>query len=176
MKIHKIILCGPSGSGKTSAINAISDNSLSVPISAKNKFTTHFKTAQPPDFGVIQPDHDKQIHLFGLPADNRFDYLWDLLTEDAIGLIILINNSDPDPFKDLIFFLELFKDLIQKTQLVIGVTHSDIKKLPSISDYHHKLGILIKKTAVFNVDARNYKDIAYLIDALLFSLEPRLEC
>ncbi len=38
-----------------------------------------------------------RIRLFGTPGQSRFDFLWKILAKNALGMIILTDNSRPDP-------------------------------------------------------------------------------
>ena len=60
--------------------------------------------------------------------------------------------------------------------MVVGVTHSDMKPQPSIEDYQRELSSLgLQGVPVFEVDARQKRDIVMLIESLLCSLDPMVE-
>ena len=75
------------------------------------------------------------IHLYGTPGQQRFDFVWEILTEGGIALILLIDNSRGDPLKAARFYLGAFSGFIRKTAVAIGVTHVDLAATPSLSDY-----------------------------------------
>lgn len=56
--------------------------------------------------------------------------MWEILSEGGIGLMLLINNANPDPLADLQGYLHAFKDFISKTAVAIGVTHMDRAEAP----------------------------------------------
>jgi uncharacterized protein len=171
---HKIIFTGPVGAGKTTAITSISDIPPIRTEQEASDMTRQRKsnTTVAMDYGVIKLSDEENIHVYGTPGQERFDFMWDILTEGGMGLVILISNTNSDPYKDLEFFLNAFKQFIAATQVVIGVTKSDLSPAPSVKQYQtvlHKMGHTIP---VFEVDARDRKDIALLLEALLFSLDP----
>ena len=56
--------------------------------------------------------------------------------------------------------------------MVVGVTRMDIQRKPNLADYRQCLESLSLQAPVFEIDARSYKDVTMLIQALLFSLDP----
>lgn len=173
---YKIIFTGPVGAGKTTAIGAISDvapvkTDTKASDMTKNK-KTHTTVAM--DYGVLKLDAGEQIHLYGTPGQERFNFMWDILTGGGIGLVLLINNAQKDPVKDLHFFLDAFDDFIKKTSVVVGVTQMDLSKKPTLDDYRKELKSMGLNPPLFEVDARSKQDISLLIQALLFTLDPSL--
>ena len=82
----------------------------------------------------------------------------------------------PDPINDLSFFIKAFRGFIEKTGVVLGITRTDLRNVPAIEDYqreltNHGLG----NTPVFEVDAREKRDIGLLVETLLCSLDPMVE-
>lgn len=176
MRDHKIIFTGPVGAGKTTAIASISDIEPVVTDRAASDMTRNQKAATTVamDYGLMKLRGGDRIHLYGTPGQERFDFMWDILSNGGIGLILLINNTRPDPFRDLEFFLSAFDDFISETQVAVGVTRMDCSDQPKIADYHRSLKYRAMKIPVFEVDARRKADVSLLIEALLFALDPGL--
>lgn len=176
MSAYKIIFTGPVGAGKTTAIASISDIEPFQTEEFASDETKKMKanTTVALDYGLIKLEDGECIHLYGTPGQERFDFMWDILTEGGIGLILLLNNNNPDPVKDLEFYLNAFKDFISETSIAIGVTRMDDQPRPNLDDYHKVLEKHQLICPVFEVDARNAKDIIMLTMALLYSLDPGL--
>ena len=102
--------------------------------------------------------------------------MWDVLTKNGLGLILLLDNTRRDPLSDMIFFLKAFKDFISKTAVAIGITQTDITPLVKVDRYYRQMKELGVEAAIFEVDARNYEDMSQLVQALLFTIDPGLEC
>ncbi|MBE0437231.1 MAG: ATP/GTP-binding protein [Methylomicrobium sp.] len=177
MSQYKIIFTGPVGAGKTTAIQSISDIPPIKTDAAASDMTKSRKAATTVamDYGVMNLAGGEKLHLYGTPGQERFDFMWDILTSGGIGLILLLDNTRTDPFQDMRFFLEAFSDFIEKTQVAIGVTQMDLSSRPVINDYHKKLKEMGMNIPVFTVDARVKNDVSLLIQALLYSLDPGLE-
>ena len=115
------------------------------------------------------------MRIYGTPGQERFNFMWDILTQGGLGLILLVNNTRPDPFGDMQFFLNEFKAFIDKTQVVIGVTQMDVVNTPTIDDYHLQLESSGSKMPIFEVDARVKRDVSLLVEALLYTIDPGLD-
>ncbi len=173
----KIIFTGPVGAGKTTAISSISDvppvntdkAASDMTKVKKNQTTVAF------DYGVMNLNGDEKIHLYGTPGQERFNFMWDILSTNALGVILLIDGSRKEPLNDLIFFINVFKDLISKTALAVGVSQLDKSANKCLKPYNKKLREMNIKSAVFEVDARSKTDISLLVKALLFSIDQGLE-
>ncbi len=176
MSNYKIIFTGPVGAGKTTAISSLSDIPVLGTDEMASDMTVHRKqtTTVAMDYGLMKLDAGERIHLYGTPGQERFDFMWQILTKGGIGLVLLLDNSRADPFQDMRFFINSFEDFIAKTNLAIGITRMDMGQTPSLDDYHGELARLGIKPPIFEVDARKRNDINQLVEALLFSLDPWL--
>ncbi|WP_293760106.1 ATP/GTP-binding protein [uncultured Aquitalea sp.] len=174
---NKIIFAGPVGAGKTTAIGAISDIEPVTTDAKASDMTLNRKghTTVALDYGVLKLDEDTKVHLYGTPGQERFDFMWDILSQGGIGLILLLDNSRPSPVKDLQFFLNAFRDMLKIAPLVIGITKTDIKSSPSIETYAGLLEKFDMRPPIFEIDARSREDVKELVLALLFSIDPGLE-
>jgi len=177
MSQYKIIFTGPVGAGKTTAITSISDVPLIKTDEAASDMTKQRKaeTTVAMDYGIMNLNGNEKIHLYGTPGQERFDFMWDILTTGGIGLVLLLDNSRTDPFQDMKFFLNSFDSFIQKTGVAIGVTQMDVSTRPTIDEYNKHLQEIGINVPIFSVDARVKNDISVLVQALMFALDPGLE-
>lgn len=166
---HKIIFTGSVGSGKTTAIAAISDKKVvsteanaSDDVKAKKATTTVAM-----DYGVLNLDDDTRVHLYGTPGQQRFDYMWDILTEGGLGLVVLVDNTADDPVGEMAFYLKSFASFLKDKPVCIGITRMDLAPVPRLNAYQEKLIELGIYAPVFEVDARNANDIKTLIRSLI---------
>lgn len=176
MNQYKIIFTGPVGAGKTTAIASISDVPPLVTDASASDMARNRKAATTVamDYGILNLDGGESIHLYGTPGQERFDFMWDILVKGGIGLVLLLDNTRADPFTDLKFFLGAFKEFIDKTKVVIGVTQMDINPSPGIDEYHKQLQGHGMNLPIFEIDARVKNDVSLLVQALLYSIDPGL--
>jgi len=173
---HKIIFTGPVGAGKTTAIAAISDIEPIRTDEQASDMTTRRKsnTTVAMDYGMIRLGPKEKVHLYGTPGQERFDFMWEILTKGGIGLVLLLDNTRPAPFEDLRFYVTAFRDFIENTRLVIGVTQMDSRTSLTIDEYVRQMKEMELAAPVFEVDARRRDDVSMLIQALLLSIDPTL--
>ena len=176
METYKIIFTGPVGAGKTTAISAISDIEPFATEEVATDETSEIKerTTVAMDYGMMKLEDGNRIHLYGTPGQERFNFMWEILAEGGIGLILLINNLNPEPLKDLEYYLSQFEDFIKKTGVAIGITRTADKPKPDIDEYAALLANRQMVVPLFEVDARNKRDIVMLTQSLLYSLDPGL--
>ena len=174
MANYKIVFTGPVGAGKTTAISSISDSDIIKTDERASDMAGDLKptTTVAMDYGVLKLSENENIHLFGTPGQQRFDFMWDILTEGGLGLVLLLDNTREHPFKDMKFFLDSFAEFIRNTSLVVGVTRMDLSRNPGIGDHARQLQNFGFKAPVFEVDARQQGDVVNLTRALLYSMDP----
>jgi signal recognition particle receptor subunit beta len=177
----KLIIAGPVGAGKTTAVVTLSDIE---PVKTEAKVTDMVRERNPAttvamDFGIMELEGRERLHIYGTPGQVRFDFMWDILARGAVGLILLIDNSRKDPFKDLDFFIDTYSGLIAQAKVAIGVSHTDCAGGPTVADYQRHIADRYRAQAlrapVFAVDPRCRRDLAMLVQALLYSIDPGVE-
>jgi len=173
---YKIIFTGPVGAGKTTAIAAISDI---APFSTEQSATDTTKdkkrlTTVAMDYGTMHLDNGETLHLYGTPGQERFDFMWDLLADGSLGVIIMLDDSNPAPLDDLQDFFNSFRKFIQDSAVAVGITKMELCKGLRLEDYRSTLAKLGLNVPVFEVDARQHDDVMLLVQALLYSLDPGL--
>lgn len=174
---HKIIFTGPVGAGKTTAIQTISDIEVVGTDAKASDMTTRKKgqTTVAMDYGLLRIDGGERVHLYGTPGQERFDFMWDILTEGGVGLILLLDNTRPNPKNDMRFYTNAFADFIAERKLVVGVTRMDLAREPGIEDYRSWLDEFGLRAPVFEIDARERDDVGTLIESLLYALDPGVD-
>ena len=174
---HKIIFTGPVGAGKTTAIGAVSDIE---PISTEQFASDDTRQRKPlttvaMDYGSLRLDTGETVHLYGTPGQERFDFMWELLVEGSIGIVILVDHSGPQPLVDLRSFLDSFSGFIDNHALAVGVSHLEQEPPSVLENYRALLAGLDLNVPVFEIDARRHDDVILLVQSLLYSIDPGLE-
>jgi signal recognition particle receptor subunit beta len=174
---HKILFAGPVGAGKTTSISSVSDIMV-VGTEAKASDEVQQRKANTTvamDYGVLNLDGGMKVHLYGTPGQDRFDFMWEILSEGAMGFVILIDSVRPDPLADLETYLKSFGKNITKSgdAVVVGVTRTEINQQSDLMDrLRAKLTDLKLNVPVFEVDGRKREDVKQLLLALLALIDP----
>lgn len=169
MRQYKVLITGPVGAGKTTAIESISSiKPVNTDVDSNDGSKGKKKSTVAMDYGVIHVGTDKKIHLYGTPGQERFNFMWDILADKAgVGLIILLDNTRPDPIQEMGYYLNAFSKYITESNIVIGVTQMDLGGTLTLEDYQKRLENSKIKPPVLSTDARVKADVAKLIQALL---------
>lgn len=174
---NKIIFAGPVGAGKTTAIGAVSDISVvGTEAKASDEVAQHkTNTTVAMDYGILNLDGGGKVHLYGTPGQDRFSFMWEILSEGAMGFVILIDSARPDPLADLDFYMNAFRKSITKCNdaVVVGVTRTEINPQADLLDrFNEHLSAMNLNIPVFEVDGRKREDVKLMLLALLSLLDP----
>ena len=181
MTDYKVLFTGSVCSGKTTAIRSLSDietidTDASVSDSAIRRKQ---KTTIAMDYGVLELSDSSRLHLYGTPGQERFKFMWQLmmsdLVHDAEGLVLLVDNTRADPFKDIRFYVEEFRDFIVRRRLIIAVTHSDEQADPDYHYYMNKLKEMGLFTTVMFIDARDPASVLEVVKELVGQREKSVD-
>ncbi len=121
MSAFKIVVTGPFNSGKTEFIKTISD----IPVvSTEKKITTEDRgikaeTTVAMDYGRVQLDGDT-LYLYGTPGQTRFDFMWEILSSEMNGFIVLVDSTDTPSFPDAAELISLFSGFVTVPYLVVA--------------------------------------------------------
>jgi len=169
----KIIFTGPMGAGKTTAIAAISDT---PPVStdvhnADRAGADKDTTTVALDFGQIALGDGTTVRLYGTPGQDRFGFMWRILGEGALGVVLLLDASRVAALAELDAYLESFSAQARAGRLVIGLGRTDVAGAIKPADVQKRLRIDRLASPVFSVDVRRRDDVLLLMDALVSLIE-----
>ena len=172
MQRLKIVFSGPMGAGKTQAIATLSDISV-VSTEVKNTdlhINAKALTTVEMDYGEMTLEDGVSIGLYGTPGQERFNFIWPILSQGAMGVIILIDHAAQDPVADLAHYLDIFSKIYQGN-IVVGISQLDKMPERDFAIYRDWLSSQQKNLPVFPVDMRQREDVLLLVDTLIAALE-----
>ena len=176
MSEYKILVTGTTGAGKTTAIAAVSDiPPVSTDVRNTDPGVAKALTTAGMDYGELTLDHGEKLRLYGTPGQARFDFMWRILARRALGVVVLIDNSQPDPLADLDMYLRGFAELIADAACVVGIGRMDTHAQPDLEAFATRLQARGVLCPVVPVDVRERAQVVQLLDLLLLQIEARTE-
>lgn len=176
MKEYKLVFTGTMGAGKTTAIAAISETPpVSTDVHNSDRSVAKARTTVGFDFGQLTLESGDRVRLFGTPGQLRFDFMWRILVRDALGLIILVDNSRPDPLADFRTYLDGFAEQLQQIPCVVGIGRTETHRQPGVDDYARCVGERGLMLPVLPVDVRRRDDVLLMVQTLLAQIAAGLE-
>ena len=174
MPEHKILFSGTTGAGKTTAIAAVSEiPPLSTDVRNTDAGLAKQMTTVGLDYGEVTLDGGEKLRLYGTPGPKRFDFMWKILAPGSLGLIILIDNRQPNPLADLDMYLEGFAQLIKDTACIVAVGRTETHPLPNMEQFATHLAARGVLCPVLPCDVRDNDQVLQLLDLLLLQLETK---
>ncbi|MFN3870983.1 MAG: GTP-binding protein [Aquificaceae bacterium] len=143
IKKIKIVVAGPFAAGKTQFINTVSEiktvKTERKIQSARERSIKEYTTVAM-DFGKIHIDDEHELYLFGTPGQSRFDFMWEILGEGALGIIILVDSTDPSTFHEARKIINFFSSRFP-VPMVVGANKQDLPNAWSPEDVATALDI-----------------------------------
>ena len=156
-----------SGQGKTtfirslSVIDVIETEEVSSEDIGKEMTTVAF------DFGMMIAD-DTVLHLYGTPGQDRFDFMWEVLCEGALGLVLLVSGDRPNDYPHARKILEFVTSRIP-VPFVVGVTRQDMERVWEPEDVAAYFDL--DPAHVVGLNATERESALHALSALLESIE-----
>jgi len=143
IKKIKVVIAGPFAAGKTQFINTVSEIKTVKTerrIQQLNeKFVKDYTTVAM-DFGKVRIDDEHELYIFGTPGQFRFDFMWEILGEGALGVIILVDSTDPTTFHEARKIINFFQSRFP-VPIVVGANKQDLPNAWSPEDVRIALDI-----------------------------------
>ena len=126
MQTVKMVVTGAAHAGKTQFVRSLSE----VPVvSTERKAVDETRllkseTTVAIDFGRLAVASDLILDLYGAPGQRRFDFLWEILAEGALGLIVVVDSTRPETFRETLRIIEFFQE-IRPAPFIVAANKQD---------------------------------------------------
>jgi uncharacterized protein len=171
----KIVVAGGFGVGKTTAVSGISEipvlttEAAMTDVAAAIDRTAHVPdkttTTVALDFGRITIDRGIKLYLFGTPGQDRFWFMWDDLTDGALGALVIVDTRRLDACYPAVDYFER-----ARVPFVVAVNRFDGLLTHALDDVRWALAVP-DDVPVITFDARERQSVR---DALLAVLHQAL--
>ena len=170
--VNKLVFVGNMGAGKTTAIHTISDIepvSTEMPISHEDDDDHGDKTSTTValDYSSIETDDGQLLHIYGVPGQKYLDFMWPIVCDGALGIIILANAGQNNVYEETLELLKEFSSLAPAASIAVGVTMTDINKNFTVSQFRDQMVSDGFNVPIIAVDARSSMQVTFLLKSLL---------
>lgn len=173
MEVFKIAITGNVGAGKTTFIRTISEievvdtdrRATDETASLKQNTTVAF------DFGRLTLNSEQVLYLYGTPGQSRFDFMWDIIINQANAYVLLIAANRPQDFRGARRILTFMNQRVQ-IPMVIGLTHLDCEGAWHEDNITLALGFTNRNNCppIVKLNAQNPSSVAQCLIVLLEQL------
>jgi signal recognition particle receptor subunit beta len=164
----KIVIAGGFGVGKTTTVAGISETpvltteaamtSVAAEIDRGGHVPAKTTTTVALDFGSVTIDDEIKLYLFGTPGQDRFGFMWNDLTDGALGALVVVDTRRLD---ECYYAVDYFEHT--DVPFVVGVNLFYGRLNHSLDDVRWALAVG-DDTPIITYDARDRRSIR---DALL---------
>jgi signal recognition particle receptor subunit beta len=123
------------------------------------------------DLGQVLLGNGELVQLYGAPGQARFDFMWPMISENAIGAVILADNRRADTIALTVDFVREFAPRVVAGNCVVGVGRTYVRRKPAVDQYQEALEAAGFAIPVMEVDVRKKEHTLLLLDVLLTRLE-----
>lgn len=133
MQLVKIVITGAYSAGKTNFIRSISDID---PVTTEYEVTDpgeralKHETTVALDFGKIAVSDELVLYLFGTPGQERFDFMWEVLSEGCMGYIVMVDSCRPAHLRETERLMARFAEITDAPFVVAANKQDDPAALP----------------------------------------------
>ncbi|QLG13367.1 ATP/GTP-binding protein (plasmid) [Deinococcus sp. D7000] len=167
----KLVVSGPVGAGKTTFVQTISETPVVATEAEASEDIGKQYTTVAFDFGTLRLD-GQDVHLYGTPGQDRFSFMWEVLCEGALGLVLLVAGDRPEDFAHARNMLDFITSRIP-VPFLVGVTRQDQDSVWLPEDVALYFGL--PETQVVGLNATNADDVRRTLATLLeLQLTPAL--
>ncbi|BDP44242.1 hypothetical protein DAETH_42110 (plasmid) [Deinococcus aetherius] len=162
----KLVVSGPVGAGKTTFVQTLSETPVVATEAEASEDIGKRHTTVAFDFGTLRLD-GQELHLYGTPGQDRFSFMWEVLCEGALGLVLLVAGDRPQDFAHARNILDFITSRIP-VPFLVGVTRQDLPRVWAPDDVALYFGLPERQVVGLNATD---PDHARLLLASLLELQ-----
>lgn len=160
-RILKFFVAGLPDAGKTTFVQTVSQiRPLETDVSLKGK-----KTTVAFDFGLLKLGEKYEIHVYGLPGQDRFSFILDIIKKGALGYVYLIPAFGYD-LLDIITHYESIRKIVDLPHIV-AITKADLKPLEAGDLLQITTSLGMDGSHILTIDPRNKIDVKKILERLI---------
>lgn len=170
---YKLIFIGEPGAGKTTCIAALSDIPPVVTdvASTSDGEVAKASTTVALDYGEMSLGDQGLLLLYGLPGQRRFRFMFDVVREGALGVVVLVDAASARAVAGLSETLATYADDLRSLPFVLCLNKRPDPPQALRQDCVAALRSCGLVAPVLAVDARRRGNLKEVFDLLFLLLE-----
>jgi small GTP-binding protein len=173
-KAYKILVAGHFGAGKTTFIKTISQIKT---LETEKKTTLEEEKAKKSsttvamDYGEWE-FNGKKVHIFGIPGQERFSFMWPILAKNTVGFIYLLDSTDDSRWYEVFKQIAMFRKIAPKAPFIFAANKQDMPDAMTLEEIKKKLK-LPEQFEIVPLVAFDKEQVAEVIEKLLEKVEEK---
>ena len=167
---YKLAVVGAVGAGKTEMISTISDIS---PVRTEARSTVDIGkefTTVGIDYGRLMLEGDKALGVYGVPGQERYSFVWDMVNQSLWGIVALLRLDQSGSVSELETVLRHFNPNATGVACVVGITHAEEASSAELNLAMTDAKALLSSTnidaPILSVDARSRASVMPVLQML----------
>jgi len=170
---YKLLFIGEPGAGKTTCIGSLSDIApLCTDVHCTDELAAQKEsTTVALDYGELDLGDQSRLLLYGLPGQARFKFMFDVVRENLLGVIILVDAASRTALDGLGETLETYAADVRELPSVIALNKHAAPSAGLVEGCEALLRQHGLVAPIMAVDARRRADLVRMFDLLFVMIE-----
>jgi len=170
VEYRKLAIVGELGAGKTKLVATLSEIS---PFETEVESTVDIGkqyTTVGIDYGRIRLDDQTALGLYGVPGQERYSFLWEMVNQSIWGLVILFKYSQHANLEALDKLLSFFAPGKHSTPCIVAISHAESADADRLSNLNEEIQTVLMAhkviAPIIEVDNRDQQSALNLLQTL----------
>lgn len=170
---YKLLFVGEPGAGKTTCIGAVSDiPPLVTDVECTDELALlKARTTVAFDYGELDLGDQGKLMLYGLPGQSRFKYMFEVVREGLLGVVVMVDATAPHAAQGLRETLECYAGELTDLPCVLALNKAVEPSPPLLRACSDLLAQYRVSAPMLVVDARRREDVVRLFELLFMLIE-----
>lgn len=173
IRTHKLVFMGEPGAGKSTCISAVSQIPvISTDVGCTDELSQLKDTTTVAlDYGEMDIGQGERLLLYGLPGQLRFRYMFDVVREGLLGVVVLVDGSRAHALQGLDETLVAYAGELRALPCLVAVNklaHPPQELRQACADLLRRHELV---APVMAVDARRRADVVRMFELLFLQLQ-----
>ena len=140
-KKAKILVAGHFAAGKTTFLRTLTESLLDTEKKIKHEEEKKVKetTTVAMDFTELITDDGTKLHIFGIPGQERFSFMWPILAKNTAGIIYVLDSTDEKYWYQLFQQINMFRKISPDAVFIFAANKQDLPDALSVEEIRKKM-------------------------------------